>query len=133
MILDTNAYSALMRGWPSIVAAIADADELCLPLPVVAELRYGFSRGSQRERNESVLDDFLAQPQAVVLCPTLATTKIYATLHAHSTSQGKALSQNDIWIAALASEHSDAFATYDTDFEVFREHFKDKLLLLTAE
>src|SRR6266536_894176 len=80
VLLDTNAYSALARGIPAIVDLVSDAAELTLPLPVVAELRYGFAKGSQAERNEQSLQKFLAQPQISIVIPTLKTTEHYAII-----------------------------------------------------
>ena len=130
MILDTNAYSAMARRLPSIVESLTHASNLSLPLPVIAELRYGFAMGSQKDKNETLLERFLAQPQTQILTPSIATTRIYAELQKYCREHGKALSHNDIWIAALAREHGDVLVTYDTDFSVFEDMFGDKLLLL---
>ncbi len=130
MLLDTNAYSALARGIPAIVRTVSDATELALPLPVVAELRYGFAKGSQTERNEQRLQKFLAQPQISIVMPTLQTTEHYATLQLLCQQRGKALSQNDIWIAALARETNGVLVTFDKDFEVLAEVFGGKLIVL---
>jgi len=130
MILDTNAYSALARNAPSIVDSINQARQVALPLPVIAELRYGFAMGNQPDRNEALLERFLAQPQASVLSPSINTTWHYAKLQKYCRQQGRALSNNDIWIAALAQEAADTLATYDADFKIFADLFGDKLLLL---
>lgn len=131
MILDTNAYSALLRGIESVSQVVSDTHELSLPLPVIAELRYGFLKGSQAERNEQVLQKFLAQPQISILVPTYKTTEIYAKLQLLCQQKGKALSQNDIWIAALAQETKDTLITFDKDFNVFNGMFDHKLLILS--
>jgi tRNA(fMet)-specific endonuclease VapC len=131
MLLDTNAYSALARGVQSLVNVISSSAELKLPLPVIAELRYGFVKGSQTERNEQILQEFLSQPQISVTMPSLKTTEIYAELQLHCVRRGKALSQNDIWIAALARETDDLLITFDRDFEVFLDVLGDKLNILT--
>jgi len=112
MILDTNAYSGLARGVQTIVDVVSEAAVLKLPLPVVAELRYGFAKGSQPERNEQFLQKFIAQPQISIIVPTLKTTEYYATLQLLCQRRGKTLSQNDIWIAALAREAEDVLVTY---------------------
>lgn len=130
MLLDTNAYSALARGIPAIVDVIRDVAELALPLPAVAELRYGFAKGSQAERNEQSLQKFLAQSQISIIMPTLKTTDHYAAIQLLCRQRGKALSQNDIWIAALAYETDDVLVTFDRDFKVLTEIFNDKLLIL---
>ena len=130
MLLDTNTYSALARGIQTAIDAINSADELKLPLPVIAELRYGFAKGSQTERNEKQLQRFLSQPQVSVIVPSLKTTEYYADLQLLCQRKGKALSQNDIWIASLALETDDTLVTFDKDFSILLEAFGDKLLIL---
>ena len=130
MLLDTNAYSALARGVQAVVEAVSSAHELNLPLPVIAELRYGFAKGSQREHNEQQLQRFLAQPQISIVMPTLKTTEHYAELQLICQQQGKALSQNDIWIAALAHETSGTLVTLDKDFAVLEKIFGSNLIIL---
>lgn len=130
MFLDTNAYSALARGAETIITAISSTLEIKIPLPVIAELRFGFAKGSQLERNEQQLQRFLAQAQVSIVMPTLKTTEYYAELQLICKQQGKALSQNDIWIAALARENDGTLATFDNDFKALLEVFGDKLLIL---
>jgi len=131
VILDTNAYSALARGLPAITELVSNTTELTLPLPVIAELRYGFAKGSQAERNEQLLQRFMAQPQITTALPTLQTTRHYAELQLLCQKKGKALSHNDIWIAALAHETNERLVTFDKDFAVFTEVFGDKLTILS--
>jgi predicted nucleic acid-binding protein len=130
MLLDTNAYSALALGVPSIVGAVKDFSEIKLPLPVIAELRYGFVKGSKPEHNEQVLQRFLAQEQVSIVLPTLKTTEYYADIQLFSARRGRALSHNDIWIAALAREANDVLVTFDKDFEILSEVFHDTLIIL---
>ncbi len=130
MLLDTNAYSALARGVPVIIDVVKDALELKLPLPVIAELRYGFMKGSQGEHNEQILQKFLAQPQVLIILPTLQTTEHYAALQLLCQQRGRALSQNDIWIAALARETNDTLITFDKDFAVLGEVLGNNLIIL---
>lgn len=130
MLLDTNAYSALARGEQAIIEVVGSAHELKLPLPVIAELRYGFAKGSRREHNEQQLQRFLAQPQISIVMPTLKTTEHYAALQLFCQQQGKALSQNDIWIAALAHETSDTLVTFDKDFAPLERILGNNLIIL---
>ena len=130
MVLDTSAYSALAQGVETIADVISGVPELSLPLPVIAELRYGFLKGSRPDHNERMLQKFLAQPQIRVLVPTMKTTDVYAELQLHCTKRGKALAHNDIWIAALAYEADDMLVTFDKDFAALTEILGDKLLLL---
>jgi predicted nucleic acid-binding protein len=99
-------------------------------LPVIAELRYGFAKGSKHEANEQVLQRFLAQEQVSIVLPTLKTTDLYAQLQLFCVTRGKSLSHNDLWIAALARETDDALVAFDQDVEPLREFFGDKLIIL---
>lgn len=130
MLLDTNTYTALALGKQQIVDIVSGVLELKLPLPVIAELRYGFAKGSRTEHNEKILQRFLAQPHTTVLIPSLETTMYYAELQLLCKQRGKSLSHNDIWIAALAREANDVLVTYDRDFAVFKEIFADRLIIL---
>lgn len=130
MVIDTNVYSGLVRGYRQAIDAITDAEEIKLPLPVIAELRYGFLKGSQPEKNEMTLQKFLSQPNIHIVLPSLRTTEIYAELQLYCSKRGKALSHNDIWIASLAQESDERLITFDKDFAVFSDVFGDKLVLL---
>ena len=131
MILDTNAYSALARGLRSITDTVTNSSELNLPLPVIAELRYGFVKGSQPDHNEKILQRFLAQSQISILMPTLKTTELYAELKLHCSQKGRALSHNDIWIAVIAQESGDTLITFDQDFSVLSDILGDRLIILS--
>jgi tRNA(fMet)-specific endonuclease VapC len=130
VILDTNAYSAFAVASPVIAEVIRGVPDISLPLPVIAELRFGFIKGNKQAYNEHLLQKFLAQPQATVLKPTLETTRRYADLQLWCKKRGRALSNNDIWIAALAQEANDTLVTFDRDFDVFADLFGDKLMIL---
>lgn len=90
-------------------------------------------KGTQKVRNEQVLDRFLAQPHVSIVMPSIETSAIYAALQLHCTQRGKALSHNDIWIAALAQEINEPLATFDKDFSVFSAIFGDRLILLDEQ
>lgn len=130
MLLDTNVYSALAQGIQSAVNTITGIADLKIPLPVIAELRYGFLKGSQKDRNEQILQRFLGQPNVTIVMPTIKTTNVYAELQLYCSSRGKALSHNDMWIASLARESNDILVTFDNDFMVLTEIFGDKLIIL---
>ena len=130
MIIDTNVYSGLARGYQQAIDAITDAEEINVPLFVIAELRYGFLKGSQHEKNEITLQKFLSQPNIHIASPSIKTTEIYAEFQLYCSKRGKALSHNDIWIASLAYESDESLITFDKDFSVFSDIFEHKLVLL---
>ncbi len=118
MIIDTNIYVALAKGDSRVTGLFSGEEKapILVPLPVLAELRYGFAKGSQRLRNEQTLERFLAQPQVEVLLPNVSTTKDYAAVQLFCVQNGRALSQNDVWIAALARQNKQVLVTLDRDF-----------------
>ncbi len=121
MILDTSAYSALQQGNKDVILAISQANQLFVPVVVIGELRYGFVNGTKSQENERVLQKFLATDSVDILDITNDTTPHYAELYKHAKRKGKALSNNDLWIAALARQHDNPLLSLDRDFVVLRE------------
>lgn len=130
MILDTNAYTALQMGKKEVIGILAQSNEIFLPLPVVAELRFGFLGGTKSEDNEQRLQRFLSQPAVIILEPSVRTTEKYAQVAVLCRKKGRALSHNDLWIAALALESGKNLVTYDKDFDVLTDIFAERLILL---
>ncbi len=132
LFLDTNVYSALANGQKEIVSLIQTEAGLVLALPVIAELRYGFLKGSRQNKNEETLQRFLAQPQVEIALPTIDTTYLYAEFQLYCVKSGKVFSHNDLWIAAIAKQNDGVLVTYDRDFEVLSSRFSEKLIILNA-
>ena len=51
VLLDSNAYSRLMRGDEQTAAVVRGATDILMSAVVVGELLYGFRNGSRFERN----------------------------------------------------------------------------------
>ena len=54
-LLDSNAYSRLMRGDEQTAAVVRGATEILMSAVVIGELLYGFRNGSRFDRNASDL------------------------------------------------------------------------------
>lgn len=130
MIIDTNVYSAFNRGSTEAIEILKKCQQIFLCTPVLGELRAGFMGGSRFEENERNLDKLLANANVNVLDIRLATTRVYADLTVFAKKKGRALSNNDIWIAALALENNLPLATFDKNFDVFTEKFGNNLIIL---
>ncbi len=115
--LDTNRYTDLCRGDASVVRTAEAADEVWLPIVVIGELRAGFAVGSQGARNEAVLRRFLLRPGVAILYAGEQTTHHYANVYRQLRRQGTPMPTNDMWIAALALEHSLVLCTRDAHFD----------------
>ena len=115
--IDSNRYTDLCRGVPEVVEVVAQADEIKVPLIVVAEQRAGFAYGSRRIENERVLSSFLQKEGVSVLRPDEQTTFFYADLYAYLRSKGRPIPTNDLWIASLVVQHNLALFDRDSDFD----------------
>lgn len=117
LALDTNAYRLMVDADADAVRLARMADSLLMPVPVIAELRFGFLNGSKGRENEATLTLFLDRPRVEVLCCDEETTVRYAELKLQLKKQGTPIPINDVWIAALALQHHATLFTRDSDFE----------------
>ncbi len=115
--LDSNRYTDLCRGDSHAIEVVSRADEVLVPLIVIAEQRAGFALGSRRAENEKNLTRFLNTAGIFVLSPDEQTTHVYAEVYATLRRQGTPIPTNDIWIAALALQHSLILFARDKDFD----------------
>lgn len=115
--VDTNRYTDFSRGDTSVVRMLELAEEVWLPFIVIGELRAGFAIGTQGPRNEATLSRFLLKPGVGVLYADEQTTHHYATIFRQLRKQGTPIPTNDMWIAALALQHSLALCARDAHFD----------------
>ena len=117
LALDTNRYVDLMRGDAEVRALVEGARTVLVPFVVLAELRTGFAVGTLGRANERFLQRFLAKAGVEVVYATDATTHHYAALYRQLRQQGTPVPTNDLWIAALVTEHRARLCTRDAHFE----------------
>lgn len=117
LALDTNAYRLVMEANDAAVQLVRASDLVLMPVPVIAELRFGFLHGTKGRRNEATLARFLDSPRVECLVCDEDTTKVYAGLKLQLKRQGTPIPINDVWIAALALQHDAALLTLDSDFD----------------
>jgi tRNA(fMet)-specific endonuclease VapC len=103
--IDTNRYVDFARGLPEAVNRLRAADRIFMPLIVLGELRAGFLGGSRAPENEANLVRFLNSPRVEVLLADEETTHHYARLFHQLRRQGTPIPTNDVWIAALVTQH----------------------------
>ena len=121
LALDTNRYTDLCRGETSVVKMVESAEEVWLPFIVVGELRAGFAVGTQGPRNEAVLRRFLMKPGVAILYADEQTTHHYANVYRQLRKQGTPIPTNDMWIAALALQHSLVLFARDAHFDALAQ------------
>ena len=116
LALDTNAYSALMRGHRDVAALVRRAKAVLVPAVVAGELLYGFRVGSRVEENITRLEAFLSTPPVELQPVTLTTADRFSRIAATLRRKGTPIPTNDIWIAAQAMEAGVELLSSDSDF-----------------
>lgn len=116
ILVDTNAYTAFLRGDEPIVEVIAHAERLHLNSVVLGELLGGFAAGTREARNRAELARFLDSPRVGVFTITAGTADSYALVYAGLRRKGRPIPTNDLWIAASALEHGAALLSLDAHF-----------------
>jgi predicted nucleic acid-binding protein len=116
LILDTNALSAAAEEHPGIVATLAGARQLALPVVVIGEYRYGIAQSRHRAKYRRWLDGLIAD--CTVLDITEQTTHHYAEVALELRQSGKPIPANDLWIAALCRQHALPLLSHDHHFDV---------------
>ena len=119
-LLDTTAFSDLMREHPKVDAHLADMSEVdrVIICPVVrGEIRYGIERlplGRRRRELEAKAAKLFTKVSCVPV-PAGAGDH-YATTKLGRERKGLALDENDLWIAAVALALGAVLVSRDSDF-----------------
>ncbi|MEI6790396.1 MAG: type II toxin-antitoxin system VapC family toxin [Myxococcaceae bacterium] len=121
LVLDTNTYRAFTDGNAATVRLIREADKIWMPVPVLAELRFGFLRGTRGQANEAILAEFLASSRVGILVCDQQTAHYYGELKMQLFKQGTPIPINDVWIAAITLQHRFVLHTLDSDFKNIRQ------------
>lgn len=116
LLLDTNVYSALMRGHEEVAARIRSAERILISSIVAGELLYGFRHGTRYQRNRSQFESFLTSPFVEFLPVTLTTADRFGIIAALLRRRAKPIPSNDIWIAAHALESGADLLSFDAHF-----------------
>ncbi len=114
-LLDTNIVIALFAQEPSVREQLSRAEEVFIPTVVLGELYYGARRSTKIEENLSRIDE-LAATALVLTCDT-GTAQQYGSIKDGLRSRGRPLPENDIWVAAIARQHSLTLVSRDAHFE----------------
>ena len=104
ILLDSNAYSAFMRGVPRVRDLIQAAEEVRFPAVAVGERLYGFRQGTHFERNLAQLRSFPERPYMTFVPVGPMTADRYARAMTALKAKGRPIPINDVWIAAHAME-----------------------------
>lgn len=117
IVLDTNAYTALLSGDEHILGVVASAEVVFMSIFVLGELHAGFWGGSKHKQNQDLLRRFLSKPSVKILNATAETAEVFGELKAMLKHKGTPLPINDVWIAAHGIETGSVIVTYDLHFQ----------------
>ena len=117
LLLDTNAYSALVEARPDVGQRVREAEGVIISTVVLGEILFGFHNGSRYEQNRRVLDKFLSEPNVRVVTLTLTTAERFGEIFTSLRKRGKPIPTNDIWIAAQAIENNADLLSSDPHFK----------------
>ena len=115
--LDTNAYSALLKGQPEALEIVRHTPAIGVSIVVLGELLAGFAHGSRYATNLERLEQFLSSERVKVFQPDRGIADYYATIYTKLRRRGRMIPTNDIWIAATALRYDLAVFTYDPHFQ----------------
>ena len=117
VLLDSNAYSRLMRGDEQTAAVVRDATEILMSAVVIGELLYGFRNGTRFDRNAADLRSSLDNPYVSFVSVGPITADRYSRIAAELRAKGNPIPTNDVWIAAHTMETGADLASADRHFE----------------
>lgn len=103
VLLDTSVVIAYFRKDPALHGKIENIDDVYLPLAVLGELLYGARKSTQTRKMLEEVRSFSSG--CILLLPDEATADLYGQIKANLSVAGKAIPENDIWIAAAALQH----------------------------
>ncbi|MFW6388026.1 MAG: type II toxin-antitoxin system VapC family toxin [bacterium] len=116
VLIDTNAYTALLTGDDRIARVLDESDAVLLSSIVLGELYDGFLGGGRNEDNLRILARFREKPRTAVVPVSDTTAEWFAHLKQLLRRNGTPIPINDVWIAASCMEHGAALISYDTHF-----------------
>jgi len=115
MIVDTNALSAVADDDRAVIAILARADQMAIPVIVLGEYRYGIAQSRHCAIYENWLSGLIRD--CSVLDIYEPTTQHYAEITMDLKRKGKPIPTNDLWIAALCRQHSLPLLSRDRHFD----------------
>jgi tRNA(fMet)-specific endonuclease VapC len=114
-LLDTNIIIDLFNGDDAVIKKISRADEVFVPNIAIGELYYGSFGSKKTKNNLKRLEEFTIASS--VINTGIETARVYGYIKNELKKKGTPIPENDIWIAALAKQHSLKLLTRDKHFK----------------
>lgn len=113
-LLDANIVIALFASDTAVTERLSHAAEVFIPSIVIGELFYGARKSSRITENATRIDEFV-RSNAVLSCD-VETARRYGEIKDGLRQKGRPIPENDIWIAALALQHTLVLVSRDAHF-----------------
>ncbi len=114
-LLDTNILIALLADEMSVKEKLAQAEEVFIPSIAIGELYYGAWKSQRVQENLARIDELAGE--SVVLGCGLEVARRYGEIKNALRIKGHPIPENDLWIAAIALEHTLTLVTRDAHFD----------------
>jgi len=114
-LLDTNVIIDLLANEQAVRNKLGEAEEAFVSSIAIGELYYGAEKSSRPVENLTRIDEFVAA--TTVLGCDVQTARHYGQIKNVLRSKGRPVPENDLWMAAIARQHSLTLATRDKHFE----------------
>jgi tRNA(fMet)-specific endonuclease VapC len=101
-LLDTNIVIALFVGEAAVQQRLTESGEVFVPCIVLGELYYGARKSTRVTENLARIDEFVAG--STVLPSDTTTAQQYGDIKNTLRAKGRPIPENDIWIAAIATQ-----------------------------
>jgi predicted nucleic acid-binding protein len=113
-LLDTSVLVAIEKDRPPREEALPEG--AAISIVTVAELRAGVLAASDIESRDRRLATLDGVRRAVILPVDTEVAGAWAGMRAYLAASGRAVSVNDLWIAATAAAHEIPVITQDRDY-----------------
>ena len=118
VLVDTSVAIAYLRHDPVLQRKLDEIDDIFLPVIALGELYYGARKAKHVERAIGSVVEFA---EGCILIPiTTESAGEYGRIKSELMAAGTAIPENDIWIAAVASERRLPIAVRDSHFSRIR-------------
>ena len=117
ILIDTNIYSHALRGDRDVIEVLRRVEKIGFSVISIGELLSGFKMGSKEQKNRAELEKFLDSSRVVIYSIDEETSEYYAEIVNKLRKIGRPVPTNDIWIAAVASQHGLRLFTKDAHFK----------------
>ena len=114
-LLDTAILVAILGDEPNIREKLQQASDIFVPPMALGELYFATFGTDDVRKTQDDLADFVSH--CVIPQCDADTAREYGTLKESVWSRGLSMSENDLWIAALARQHNLVLVTRDKPFK----------------